>query len=269
MDMMMRNNIFLVFLVLILQSCALAPGMNLDTESSGREDVIFLDEGRKNKILVEDLTFDLSNQLAGTNKNYRLGVGDKVNVTVWGLPDIFPISGVTSDINSRTVANDGNFYFPYAGYVEAEGKTVVEVRENLTSMLSKYFTDPQLDVNVTGFSSQRIYVLGEVARPQKISLNETPLSLADALGLVNGLNNNTSNSSEVYVIRQGSINQQPRIFRADFSTPATFLIASEFYLVSKDIIYVNASGTAKWNRVISQFFPFSSFLNSVDNLVQN
>ena len=58
-------------------------------------------------------------------------------------------------------------------------------------------------------------------------------------------------------------------FRADFSSPATFLNASSFYLASQDIIYVNANGTARWNRVISQFFPFSSFLNSVDNLVQN
>ena len=38
------------------------------------------------------------------------------------------------------------------------------------------------------------------------------------------------------------------------------------YLKDNDVIYVNAKGTTRWNRVISQFFPFSSFLNSVDNL---
>ena len=41
------------------------------------------------------------------------------------------------------------------------------------------------------------------------------------------------------------------------------------YLSDNDIVYVNSKGTTRWNRVISQFFPFSSFLNSVDNLVNS
>ena len=41
------------------------------------------------------------------------------------------------------------------------------------------------------------------------------------------------------------------------------------YLKNEDIIYVNAKGTTRWNRVISQFFPFSTFLNSIDNLVNS
>ena len=59
------------------------------------------------------------------------------------------------------------------------------------------------------------------------------------------------------------------IYRADISSPAGFLSANQFYLQDKDIVYVNAKGTARWNRVISQFFPFSSFLNSVDNLIED
>ena len=48
----------------------------------------------------------------------------------------------------------------------------------------------------------KVYILGEVTRPQKLNITETPISLTDALGLVNGLNTNTSSASEVYVIRQ-------------------------------------------------------------------
>ena len=53
------------------------------------------------------------------------------------------------------------------------------------------------------------------------------------------------------------------------SSPSAFLIASEFYLMSGDIVYVNANGTTQWNRVISQFFPFSSFINNIDNLIED
>ena len=267
MKMKMKASIT-ILTILFIQGCALAPGMQLETER--KKDRDFINYGDDKTIYVEDLSTDVFKDLAEENKIYKLGVGDRVNITVWGLPEVFPLAGVNSDINSRVVVSDGTFFFPYAGNVIAKGRSASQIREDLTNKLEVYFNEPQVDVTVTGFQSQRIYVLGEVARPQKISLTQTPLSLTDALGLVNGLNNNTSNSSEVYVIRQADgINGLPRIFRADFSSPATFLNASSFYLAPQDIVYVNANGTARWNRVISQFFPFSSFLNSVDNLVQN
>ena len=86
---------------------------------------------------------------------------------------------------------------------------------------------------------------------------------------MNGLNTNTSNGSEVFIIRQANSNEMPEIFRADLSTPAGFINAGNFYLADDDIVYVNAKGTTRWNKVISQFFPFSSFLNSVDNLTSD
>ena len=45
----------------------------------------------------------------------------------------------------------------------AEGKTQDELREGVTTGLSEYFTDPQVDVTVARFNSQQVYVLGEEA----------------------------------------------------------------------------------------------------------
>ena len=99
-------------------------------------------------------------------------------------------------------------------------------------------------------------------------ITDVPISLSDALGEVLGLNTNTSSGSEVYIIRQSN-NESPEIFRADLSSPTGFLDSSNFYLKDNDIVYVNASGTTRWNRIVSQFFPFSSFLNSIDNLTND
>ena len=109
-------------------------------------------------------------------------------------------------------------------------------------------------------------MLGEVINPIKINITDIPLSLTEALGQTKGINNNTANGGEVFVIRQSNDNSPPRIFIADLSSPAGFLSAGSFYLSDNDVVYVNAKGTTRWNRVISQFFPFSSFLNSIDNL---
>ena len=72
---------------------------------------------------------------------------------------------------------------------------------------------------------------------------------------MNGLNTNTSSASEVYVIRQPE-NGPPRIFQANLSTPASLILADEFYLKSQDVIYVNASGTTDGTELFLNFFPF-------------
>ena len=94
------------------------------------------------------------------------------------------------------------------------------------------------------------------------------MSLSNAIGESKGLNTNTSEGEDVFVIRQ-NLAQDPQIFRVDLSSPSGFLSAGNFYLTDNDIVYVNAKGTTRWNRVVSQFFPFSSFLNSVDNLIDD
>ena len=33
-----------------------------------------------------------------------------------------------------------------------------------------------------------------------------------------------------------------------------------------DIVFVGVADITKWNRFISQLFPFASFLNQVDNI---
>ena len=144
-----------------------------------------------------------------------------------------------------------------------------ELRNDLTIQLAEYFNNPQIDISILEYKSRKVFILGEVMRPQRINLTDVPLSLADAIGMVNGLNNNTSDSSEIYLMRQPTENVQPEIYRANLSDPAGILNASNFYLADNDVVYVNAKGTTRWNKVVSQFFPFSSFLNSVDRLIES
>ena len=77
---------------------------------------------------------------------------------------------------------------------------------------------------------------------------------------------NTAAASEVFIIRQNQSKDNPIIFYANLKTPSGFFEAGNFYLINNDIVYVNSSSTTRWNKVISQFFPFSTLLNSIDNL---
>ncbi len=264
---MIKKNIFLLVIAILLPSCVLSSGMFMSSSNNwDGENTVFVNSLNRH-IIIESIT-----EKTESKKNsdlYKIGKGDQLFVTIWGLPDVFPVTGgVNSELNTRRVDSNGNIFFPFVGLVLAEGKSQDELRKDLTFELSKMFKNVQLDISIAGFNSQKVYLLGEVTTPKVIKLSDIPLSLSNAIGESKGLNTNTSEGEDVFVIRQ-NLSQGPQIFRVDLSSPSGFLSAGNFYLADNDIVYVNAKGITRWNRVISQFFPFSSFLNSVDNLLDD
>ena len=262
------KNIFPLLIIFLISSCSISPGMHMKTSTTWLDDQqsVYIDSlGRE--IIIQDISN--LNSSPKNDYNYMIGKGDQITITVWGIPEVFPLNNINPEANLRRVDSNGNIFFPYAGSVKAEGLSQNELREEISNKLATFFKDPQLDISITRFNSQRVYLLGEVIRPSKINITDIPLSLSEALGQTLGINNNTADGSEVFIIRQDYINNNPEIFVADLSSPSGFISAGNFYLLDNDIVYVNAKGTARWNRVISQFFPFSTFLNSVDNLVNS
>jgi|TARA_B100001093_G_scaffold293324_1_gene279864 polysaccharide export outer membrane protein len=264
---MINKIIFPLVVATLFSSCALSPGMFMSSSNNwDGENTVFV-KSLNRTIIIEQITKKI--QSKKNLDSYKIGNGDQLFVTIWGLPDIFPVNGVAnSELNTRRVDSNGNIYFPYIGLVSAKGRTQDELREDLTIELSKMFKNIQLDIAITGFNSQKVYLLGEVTTPKLIKLTDIPLSLANAIGESKGLNTNTSEGEDVFVIRQIPT-MDPQIYRVNLSSPSGFFSAGNFYLTDNDIVYVNAKGTTRWNRVISQFFPFSTFLNSVDNLVDD
>ena len=266
--MMMINKILLTLIVLILTSCSLSPGMYMDTKSKKGTEYVSIDSLNV-EIEIEKLEdLNLCETKCSIDEPYRIGVGDDINFTVWGYPEIFPVSGISDNTYARRVDSTGKIFSPYIGEMLAQGKTSNTLRDEIALELGRNFNDPQVDIKIS-FNSQKVYLLGEVTKPQKIQITDIPLSLADALGQASGINTNTGEGGEVYIIRQATESSGPRVIKANLSSPKGFLLANGFLLHDNDIVYVNAKGTTRWNRVISQFFPFSTFLNSIDNLVEN
>jgi len=267
--MIMKKKISLIVTIILINGCSLSPGMHMETKSSffDESEYVFIDSFKEPiKLISISEIVDLSYK---NNYLYKIGIGDQIAVTVWGLPEIFPVTNISPDQNLRRVDANGNIFFPYVGLVVAKGKTQDELRDDVTNRLADYFTDPQVDVTIARFNSQQIFVLGEVTKPIKLNITDVPISLSKAIGESFGLNTNTAAGSEVFIIRQNGVEENPLIFHANLKNPSSFIEAGNFYLKNNDIVYVNASGTTRWNKVISQFFPFSSFLNSVDNLTND
>ncbi|MCG7562508.1 MULTISPECIES: polysaccharide export protein [Pseudoalteromonas] len=120
---------------------------------------------------------------------YRLGVGDVLTIGVWDHPELTIPAAVqrTAEFDGFRVQADGTVTFAYAPEIPAAGRTVTELRADLVQRLSRVIEDPQIDVKVVGFKSQRVYVTGEVNKPNVFPITETPLTLLDAVNQAGGL----------------------------------------------------------------------------------
>ncbi|SAI73868.1 outer membrane protein involved in polysaccharide [Bordetella ansorpii] len=107
----------------------------------------------------------------------------------------------------------------------------------------------------------KVFVLGEVTRPQSLQLPRGRMSLAEALSDSGGVNPFTSNPAHLYVIRAGATGR-PQIWYLDASSPDALVLADRFDLQARDIVYVDPAGVARFGRVVNNILPSATLLRA-------
>lgn len=111
--------------------------------------------------------------------------------------------GTIGGTGGNVVGEDGTFFYPYVGIVKAAGKTVENIRTELTEKLSQYIERVQLDVRVNSYRSQRVYVVGEVNQPGIQTLKDIPLTVLEAINNAGGINSQTADLRNITLARDG------------------------------------------------------------------
>jgi polysaccharide export outer membrane protein len=299
---------------------------------------------------------------------YRLGPQDSLRIFVWGHPDLTPVTsnvttgGFASTPAGRTIDNKGNLFFPMVGQIRASGMTVSEFRGRLAKALSAYIPDPQVEVDVAGFRSQRVFVSGAVKSPGAISVTDQPLKVTDALASAGGALENAdlydvvltrgdrsvrlnldslyyngrlesnvlladgdvlsvpdrmtrkifmlgevgnsvgSNQARSYVMRRGRMTltevlsdaggaspfsaatneiyvlrvdptatstveaaRLPIVYQINLTNPESMVLADQFPMLPRDVIFVNPTGPTMIGRFLGQFLPVFSTVNAANS----
>jgi polysaccharide biosynthesis/export protein len=125
-------------------------------------------------------------------------------------------------------------------------------------------------LNVPDRSRNKVFVIGEVRAPQSRIMVRGRMTLAEALTdmtgiapgvsqvassgtVVNWLDPTAANPAKIYVIR-GSYDA-PQIYHLDASSPDAILLATEFPLQPRDVVFVSTYELSRFNRVITQILP--------------
>lgn len=132
--------------------------------------------------------------------------------------------------------------------------------------LHNLLIQPNDTLYVNNRENQKIYVMGESGKNQSLPMRDQGMSLSDVLGESLGLNPLSASRSKIYVVRSQPNAAHTEVYHMDLTSIADFGLANQFKMRSNDIVYVDASGLARWQRVVNQIIPFSNALYNLDRL---
>ncbi|MBV9996646.1 MAG: SLBB domain-containing protein [Caulobacteraceae bacterium] len=139
-------------------------------------------------------------------REYTLGPGDTVEVQVVGRQDF------TTRVK---VDAEGAIQVPYLGAVHAAGETAKDLGDALAKALvgGGYFSNPVMRVDIVGYASQYVTVLGAVMTPGLVPIDR-PYRVSEIIARVGG----TRDTAADYVIVRSQTGEERRFLIKDLMT---------------------------------------------------
>ncbi|MGF6755966.1 polysaccharide biosynthesis/export family protein [Paraburkholderia sp. GAS42] len=111
-------------------------------------------------------------------------------------------------------------------------------------------------VYVPDHNASRVFVLGEIGKPQSLFMDRGRLTLADAISGASSLDSRSADPRQVLVIRRSPDDPtRPLIYRLDMTQVDAILLSTQFDLQPLDVVYVGTKEIARLNRLLEQLLP--------------
>jgi polysaccharide export outer membrane protein len=175
-------------------------------------------------------------------QDYRIQAGDLLDIKFFYNPEL----------NEQvTVRPDGRIALQLVKEIDAAGKTPAQLTDQLTGKYAPQIKNPEITVLVRSFSTQKVYVDGEVNKSGLIALAE-PMTVLQAVAQAGGFKD-TAKRSEVILIRRGADNK-----RITMTMDLEYAIdgsdkTQDQLLMPYDIVYVPKSNVANVNLWVDQY----------------
>jgi len=172
--------------------------------------------------------------------SYKIGRGDRLFIYVYGETERLSASlaagAAINPIFEKYVRDDGTIFYPNAGVLEVENKTVEEVRMLLTDKLSMVLNNPQVDVSVSEFNSKKVTVSGLFESPGTYSITSVPTTLSQIMSDANAFGSRLSGEGDLTDIK---FTRDGYIYTIDYEfLSRNSQIQNLIYLKDGDVIHL-------------------------------
>lgn len=137
------------------------------------------------------ISFCCQTGFAGEPEKYLINAGDILDISVWNE------EALKREVR---VLPDGSIGFPLAGTVTAAGRTVDDLKKELTGKLTEYIAEPVVSIAVKSADGNAVFVTGQVKTPGKIQMIEQ-MNVMQALSLAGGLTP-FADSDDIVILRK-------------------------------------------------------------------
>ncbi len=194
-------------------------------------------------------------------KQYVLVPGDRIDVSVWQVPEVSRIVVIRSD---------GYISLPTVSGVKAAGLTFDELEQELTRRFSQRLRDPNVTVIAVKIRDSMVYVLGDVTVQRAIPLHQADTAM-EAIAIAGGFKR-TSASRDVSIIRVGDdgVLRAIPIDALSNKQPSPYLSLSIQRLQPDDIVFIPETNRSEAIRFLDDFIgrPLS-YINLIGSTVLN
>jgi polysaccharide biosynthesis/export protein len=139
--------------------------------------------------------------------------------------------GYVSNASAYNVDDSGNIQIHKLGVLHVEGMTLKELKQKLEKNLQPYLLDP---IVTASFSNHKITLLGQIGRPQVLSMTGDRLSIIDAFVLSGDVSSDADMRNVLIIREEGNV----KVFKHVNLENPSFIDSSWYYLQANDIVYV-------------------------------
>lgn len=203
-------------------------------------------------------------------EDYQLSPGDNLHIRVKSLDEssntfFNNMSGQTNSgyndasiyLNSYTVDLNGKISFPYIGVLDAEGKTIEELKTALENQLSEYLVDATIIVRLVNFN---ITFVGEVRKPGEYKIYQDKINIFQAVSIAGDITD-YGNRNEVKLLRTDE--NGTKLYTLDL-TKEDILESPYYFLKPNDIVYVEP---LKSKQFAFSTFPYALLFSTITTII--
>ena len=235
--------------LIILSACTILPGINnLQTKKAAPNffennysiddigiEIIKINSFTENdfNILnesnVEELNFNINKfeNIYNYRYEYILGPADVISINLTDTDDLD---------NSYEIDPDGFIDLPFIGKIKVSELTVDEAQNILREVISNFYKNPDLQINVEEYNSSKVYIVGAVRNQLTINLDQKPIRIIEAAIQANF----NPNAADKLLGTKGFLRRDNQVYKINLNNTFTSLDDGEnFFLKKDDVIFID------------------------------
>ena len=250
-----KLSLFIILILFLLNNCTILPGINKSPQKKNPNKKIQTSEYSINDVKINIIKInklsdkeintysknqfeDLENRIKDYSEiydyryEYILGTSDSISIN---LTDTDDLDGIYK------IDQEGMIDLPFIGKIKLGELTLNEAQNLLLQIIKSFYKNPDLQIGIEEFNSNKVYIVGAVRNQTTISLNEQPLSLIEAAIQANF---NPSAEDKLYGT-SGLLRREGKVYKINLTN--TFKNKDEkenFYLKRNDVIFIDKNSNS-------------------------